>query len=135
MKRVLVGMSGGVDSAVTAYLLQKEGYEVCGVTLRTWAPDDGSEGKCCEIDDARRVSNALGIRFYPLNCISEFSQKVVEPFVNSYLRGETPNPCIECNRYLKWDKLLYAARVMEAAGIPSKKPTMPPRTRPICSIS
>ena len=56
-------MSGGVDSAVTAYLLQKEGYEVCGVTLRTWAPDDGSEGKCCEIDDARRVSNALGIRF------------------------------------------------------------------------
>ena len=107
-------MSGGVDSAVTAYLLQKEGYEVCGVTLRTWAPDDGSEGKCCEIDDARRVSNALGIRFYPLNCIREFSQKVVDPFVNSYLRGETPNPCIECNRYLKWDKLLYAARVMEA---------------------
>ena len=71
-------MSGGVDSAVTAYLLKKEGYDVCGVTLRTWAPDDGSEGRCCEIDDARRVSNALGIRFYPLNCISDFSEKVVD---------------------------------------------------------
>lgn len=114
MKRVLVGMSGGVDSAVTAYLLQKEGYEVCGVTLRTWAPDGEEEGKCCEIDDARRVSNALGIRFYPLNCVGEFAQKVVDPFVNSYLEGETPNPCIECNRYLKWDKMLYAAKVMEA---------------------
>ena len=114
MKRVLVGMSGGVDSAVTAYLLKKEGYDVCGVTLRTWAPDDGSEGRCCEIDDARRVSNALGIRFYPLNCISDFSKKVVDPFVQSYLGGETPNPCIECNRYLKWDKMLYAAKVMEA---------------------
>jgi tRNA-specific 2-thiouridylase len=114
MKKVLVGMSGGVDSAVTAYLLQKEGYEVCGVTLRTWAPDDGSEGRCCEIDDARRISNTLGIRFYPLNCLAEFSQKVVDPFVQSYLRGETPNPCIECNRYLKWERMLYAAKVMGA---------------------
>lgn len=114
MKRVLVGMSGGVDSAVAAYLLQKEGYEVCGVTLRTWAPDDGSEGRCCEIDDARRISNTLGIRFYPLNCLEDFSRKVVDPFVESYLAGETPNPCIECNRYLKWDKILYAAKVMEA---------------------
>ena len=114
MKKVLVGMSGGVDSAVAAYLLQKEGYEVCGVTLRTWAPDDGSEGRCCEIDDARRISNALGIRFYPLNCLAEFSQKVVDPFVESYLGGETPNPCIECNRYLKWERMLYAAKVMEA---------------------
>lgn len=114
MKKVLVGMSGGVDSAVTAYLLKKEGYDVCGVTLRTWVPDDGSEGRCCEIDDARRVSNALGIRFYPLNCVGDFSRKVVDPFVQSYLGGETPNPCIECNRYLKWDKMLYAAKVMEA---------------------
>lgn len=114
MKRVLVGMSGGVDSAVTAYLLQKEGYDVCGVTLRTWTPDDGSEGRCCEIDDARRISNTLGIRFYPLNCLAEFSQKVVNPFVQSYLRGETPNPCIECNRFLKWERMLYAAKVMEA---------------------
>ena len=114
MKKVLVGMSGGVDSAVTAYLLKKEGYEVCGVTLRTWAPDDGTDGRCCEIDDARRVSEALGIRFYPLNCVSDFARTVVDPFVRSYLSGQTPNPCIECNRFLKWEKMLYAAKVMQA---------------------
>ena len=107
-------MSGGVDSAVTAYLLKKEGYEVCGVTLRTWAPDDGTDGRCCEIDDARRVSEALGIRFYPLNCVSDFARTVVDPFVRSYLSGQTPNPCIECNRFLKWEKMLYAAKVMQA---------------------
>ena len=114
MKKVLVGMSGGVDSAVAAYLLQKEGYEVCGVTLRTWDAGDGTESRCCEIDDARRVSNALGISFYPLNCVGDFSRSVVEPFIQSYLDGKTPNPCIECNRYLKWDKMLYAAKVMQA---------------------
>ena len=114
MKKVLVGMSGGVDSAVAAYLLQTEGYEVCGVTLRTWDAGDGTESRCCEIDDARRVSNALGISFYPLNCVGDFSRSVVEPFIQSYLDGKTPNPCIECNRYLKWDKMLYAAKVMQA---------------------
>ena len=114
MKRVLVGLSGGVDSAVAAYLLQKEGYEVCGVTLRTWDAGDGSESRCCEIDDARRIAQKLGIRYYTLNCVEDFSKKVVDPFVNSYLSGRTPNPCIECNRFLKWEKMLYAAKVMEA---------------------
>ncbi|MDO5134007.1 MAG: tRNA 2-thiouridine(34) synthase MnmA [Eubacteriales bacterium] len=109
-KRVLVGMSGGVDSAVAAYLLQKEGHDVCGVTLRTL----DTEGRCCEIDDARRAAWKLGIRFYALNCIDDFSAKVVDPFVCAYLRGLTPNPCIECNRFVKWEKMLYAARVMEA---------------------
>ena len=114
MKRVLVGMSGGVDSAAAAYLLQKEGYEVCGVTLRTWDAGDGSESRCCEIDDAQRVAHRLGIRHYALNCVADFSGKVVDPFVRSYLEGQTPNPCIECNRYVKWEKMLYAAKVMEA---------------------
>ena len=114
MKRVLVGMSGGVDSAAAAYLLQKEGYEVCGVTLRTWDAGDGSESRCCEIDDAQRVAHRLGIRHYALNCVADFSGKVVHPFVLSYLEGQTPNPCIECNRYVKWEKMLYAAKVMEA---------------------
>ena len=114
MKRVLVGMSGGVDSAVAAYLLQKEGYEVCGVTLRTWDAGDGSDSHCCEIDDAQHISHLLGIRHYALNCVEDFTKTVVDPFVKSYLRGETPNPCIECNRLLKWEKMLYAAKVMEA---------------------
>ena len=113
-KKVLVGMSGGVDSAVAAYLLQKEGYEVCGVTLRTWEGEDGAESRCCEIDDARRVAWKLGIQYYTLNCTREFARDVVDPFAASYLRGQTPNPCVICNRSIKWDKMLYAAKVMEA---------------------
>ena len=113
-KKVLVGMSGGVDSAVAAYLLQKEGYEVCGVTLRTWEGEDGAESRCCEIDDARRVAWKLGIQYYTLNCTREFARDVVDPFAASYLRGQTPNPCVICNRSIKWDKMLYAAKVMQA---------------------
>ena len=113
-KKVLVGMSGGVDSAVAAYLLQKEGYEVCGVTLRTWEGEDGAESRCCEIDDARRVAWKLGIQYYTLNCTREFAREVVDPFAASYLHGQTPNPCVICNRSIKWDKMLYAAKVMQA---------------------
>ncbi len=114
MKRVLVGMSGGVDSAAAAYLLQKEGYEVCGVTLRTWVGENGQESRCCEIDDARRSAWKLGIRYYALNSIADFEEKVTRPFVRDYLSGLTPNPCIECNRYVKWERMQYAAKVMEA---------------------
>lgn len=113
-KRVLVGLSGGVDSAVAAYLLQKEGYDVCGVTLRTWAGENGEEGRCCEIDDARRAAWKLGIPYYALNSIADFEEKVTLPFVRDYLCGLTPNPCIECNRYVKWEKMQYAAKVMGA---------------------
>lgn len=113
-KRVLVGMSGGVDSAVAAYLLQKEGYDVCGVTLRTWVGENGQESRCCEIDDARRTAWKLGIRYYALNSIADFEEKVTRPFVRDYLSGLTPNPCIECNRYVKWERMQYAAKVMEA---------------------
>ena len=114
MPRVIVGMSGGVDSAVAACLLQREGYEVIGVTLRTWAAADGRESRCCEIDEARRTAQVLGIRYVPLNCLSAFEAHVVRPFITEYLRGQTPNPCILCNRDVKWDKLLYMAKVLGA---------------------
>ena len=112
--KVIVGMSGGVDSAVAALLLKKEGYEVVGVTLRTWVADDGTESRCCEIDDARRVAMKLGIRYFAPNCLAEFRNYVTEPFVRDYLDGLTPNPCIECNRYVKWERMLYNAKVLKA---------------------
>lgn len=114
MAKVLVGMSGGVDSAVCAYLLKNEGYEVVGVTLRSWVSSDGDEGRCCEIDDARRVATKLGIRYHVQNCLSEFERHVTEPFVKDYIHGLTPNPCIECNRYVKWERMLYLMQVMQA---------------------
>ena len=114
MSKVVVGMSGGVDSATAAYLLKAEGHEVIGVTLRTWESEDGEESRCCEIDDARGVARKLDIPFHVLNCVSCFRENVVGPFVDDYLRGRTPNPCVECNRRVKWERLLYAAQVMGA---------------------
>ena len=114
MSKVVVGMSGGVDSAVTAYLLKEEGYDVTGVTLKIWASEEDKPSKCCEIDDARAVCLKLGIPFYPLNCESAFKENVIDPFVEEYLAGRTPNPCIECNRYVKWERMLYYAKVLHA---------------------
>ena len=114
MPKVIVGMSGGVDSAVAAYLLKEQGYDVVGVTLRTWVASDGSEGRCCEIDDARAVSYKLGIPYYALNCLSEFQEKVIKPFTEDYIKGLTPNPCTGCNKNIKWDRMLKAAEVIEA---------------------
>ena len=117
-KRVIVGMSGGVDSAVAALLLQRQGYEVIGVTLRTWAGEDGEEiSRCCEIDDARRVCEILGVRYHPHNCTMLFEENVVAPFVDAYLQGLTPNPCIECNKFVKWAKMLELADIFEAQYI------------------
>ena len=113
-KKVVVGMSGGVDSAVTAYLLKEQGYEVIGVTLRVWDAGNGEDGKCCEIDDARRTAEILGIRYHPHNCTSLFTRCVIDPFVDAYANGMTPNPCIECNRYVKWEKLLELMNIFEA---------------------
>lgn len=114
MTKVIVGMSGGVDSAVAAYLLKQQGYEVMGVTLRTWGSDEEGDSRCCEIDEARRICEILDIKYHPHNCTSLFKAKVVDPFVDAYLEGMTPNPCIECNRFVKWAKLMELADIFEA---------------------
>ena len=114
MKKVIVGMSGGVDSAVAALLLKQAGYDVVGVTLRTWAGTEGQESRCCEIDDARQTARTIGIPYHAFNCLSEFETKVVTPFVQDYLHGMTPNPCVICNREIKWERLLYHADVLQA---------------------
>lgn len=114
MAKVVVGMSGGVDSAVAAYLLKKEGHEVIGLTLRTWEAEDGGESRCCEIDDARDSARKIGIEYHTLNCLSDFRYDVVEPFVNDYIDGLTPNPCVICNRRIKWERLMYFANVVKA---------------------
>ena len=114
MKKVIVGMSGGVDSAVAALLLKQAGYDVVGVTLRTWAGTEGQESRCCEIDDARQTARTIGIPYHAFNCLSEFETKVVTPFVQDYLHGMTPNPCVICNREIKWERLQYHADVLQA---------------------
>ncbi|MBO4356397.1 MAG: tRNA 2-thiouridine(34) synthase MnmA [Clostridia bacterium] len=118
MERVIVGLSGGVDSAVAALLLKRAGYDVIGVTLRTLGSgEDGQESRCCEIDDAREIAGAIGIPYYPFNCISDFERLITKPFVEDYIRGLTPNPCIICNRLIKWEKMLYYAKVLKADKI------------------
>ena len=102
-KRVLLGMSGGVDSSVSAILLQEQGYEVIGVTMKLL--DSEIEGSCCNISstmDAKRVCDALNIPHYTLNFVEEFKEHVINNFIECYKNCKTPNPCIECNRYLKF---------------------------------
>lgn len=115
--KVIVGMSGGVDSAVAALLLKEAGHEVIGMTLRTWPEKDGAESRCCEIDDARETARILNIPYHAPNCIAVFDEKVKRPFFKAYIEGRTPNPCIECNRCVKWERMLYYAAVMEADAI------------------
>lgn len=107
-------MSGGVDSAVAALLLKEAGYEVIGMTLRTWQSTNGEESRCCEIDDARETAWKLHIRYYAPNCIEAFDELVRKPFYKAYIEGKTPNPCIECNRYVKWERMLYFAEALGA---------------------
>ena len=112
-KKVVVGMSGGVDSSVAAYLLKEQGYEVIGVTMQIWQDEEEQvleeNGGCCglsAVDDARRVASDLGIPYYVMNFKQEFQKKVIDYFSAEYLAGRTPNPCIACNRYVKWESLL-----------------------------
>jgi tRNA-specific 2-thiouridylase len=114
--RVVVAMSGGVDSSVTAALLLREGYEVIGVMMRLWAPGDG-ENRCCPpvaVEIARRVAEILGIPFYVLDLRQPFYDKVVSPFIQGYAAGITPNPCLACNKFIKFDLLFRKALALEA---------------------
>ncbi len=111
--KVVVGMSGGVDSSVAAYLLKEQGYDVIGVTMQIWQ-DEAREiletrGGCCglsAVDDARRVAEQIGIPYYVMNFKAPFKEKVMDYFIAEYEAGRTPNPCIACNRYVKWESLL-----------------------------
>jgi tRNA-specific 2-thiouridylase len=111
--RVAVAMSGGVDSSVAAALLQAQGHDVVGVTLQQWPRDDMQEsakhGGCCSlnaVEDARRVASLLGIPYYCWNLEKEFGERVIEPFHRDYLEGRTPNPCVRCNAFVRFDLML-----------------------------
>lgn len=110
-------MSGGVDSAVAAYLLKQAGHDVVGVTLRTWQSSSGEQSRCCEIDDARETARIIGIPYYAFNCTDDFEKKVIKPFIDNYICGMTPNPCVICNREIKWERLLYYSKVLGAEFI------------------
>ena len=106
-------MSGGVDSSVAAYLLKEQGYDVIGVTMQIWQDEERvleeENGGCCgltAVDDARRVAADLDIPYYVMNFKKEFKENVIDYFIDEYLHGRTPNPCIACNRYVNWESLL-----------------------------
>ena len=112
-KTVVVGLSGGVDSSVAAYLLKEQGYDVIGVTMQIWQEEDSctveENGGWCglsAVEDARRVAQKLDIPYYVMNFRKEFQKQVIDYFTREYLEGRTPNPCIACNRYVKWESLL-----------------------------
>lgn len=125
-KRVVVAMSGGVDSSLTAALLTQQGYETIGITMRLWAAEGfEDEAKhsgrgCCSLSavhDARRVADKMGMPFYVVNFKEPFRQQVVNYFIDAYREGRTPNPCIACNRYMKFELLLRKAMELEASYV------------------
>ncbi|WP_138203196.1 tRNA 2-thiouridine(34) synthase MnmA [Haloimpatiens lingqiaonensis] len=119
-KKVIIGMSGGVDSSVAAYLLKEQGYDVIGIMMRL-APDtkeyEECETSCCSlsaVEDARKVADNLEIPFYVMNFKREFEDMVIKPFVDEYEKGSTPNPCIACNKHIKFQAFLRKARAIGA---------------------
>ena len=118
-KKALIAMSGGVDSSVAAFLMKLKGYECVGATMKLFDNEDvGISGKktCCslkDIDDARSVAGILDITHHVFNFTIDFKEQVIQRFINAYEYGETPNPCIDCNRFMKFDKLLKRALVLD----------------------
>jgi tRNA-specific 2-thiouridylase len=121
MKKVVVAMSGGIDSAVAALLLRDSGHEVVGATMCLGVvPAEGGRAKCCgprEIEDARSVCRALGIRHYVVDFAADLEEKIIRPFVAEYCRGRTPNPCVDCNRSIKFGTFLAKALAWGFDGI------------------
>lgn len=119
-KRVLVAMSGGVDSSVAAALLVEQGYQVIGATMQVWdysqCDIEEGHGTCCssmDVDDARSVADRLDIPFYVINCEDKFKSEVIDPFLQSYLKGQTPLPCVNCNTFLKFDHLITKMKELD----------------------
>ena len=118
MKKALIAMSGGVDSSVAAYLIKNQGYDCIGCTMKLYDNEDigiSRSRTCCSLDDvedARSVAYKIGMPYYVFNFSDGFREKVIEKFVRSYELGATPNPCIDCNRYMKFDKLYERAKIL-----------------------
>lgn len=123
--RVIVGMSGGVDSSVVAALLVEQGYDVIGITIKTYRYEDvggnvGNDSSCCSLDginDARRVCMKLGIPHYVVDFSDTFREEVIDYFIDDYMAGNTPNPCVKCNRTIKWQEMLKKANALGAEYI------------------
>lgn len=109
-KKIVIGMSGGVDSSVAAYLMKQEGYEVVGVTMKTWQDTEADGSELAMIKDARAVAEQLGIAYRVADFREPFKKYVMDYFVGEYVKGRTPNPCVVCNRFVKWEALLTYAK-------------------------
>lgn len=117
MKKVVIGLSGGVDSSVAALLLKEQGYEVIGATMQTWKDTDTDNREASVIEDAKGVAQALGIEHHVIPFYDTFKCHVIDYFVEEYLQGRTPNPCVVCNRHVKWEAMLQYANSIGAEYI------------------